>query len=128
VADITARLELIQLETNQAISMTGAEQTTLLSVTRQMDESLKVIEDICKASAASSQGIEAITSNTGEQMKLTQDMVEILEKTTEMAKLNRTRAQGVNWKAKAFDELSSKVESTLTRFSGESAAVAGQGV
>ena len=127
VADITARLELIQLETTQAISMTGAEQSTLGSVVRQLDDSLKTIEDICKSSAASSQGIEEITSNTDDQMKITQDMVEILEKTAEMAKLNRSRAQGANWKAKAFDELSSKVKSTLTKFSGESTA-AGQGV
>lgn len=119
VADITARLELIQLETAQALTMTEAEQTKLLSVIQQIGESLDVIEDVCKASAASSDGLSEISAHTDEQMKLTKDMVEILEKTVEMAKINRTRAQGANWKAKSFDELSAKVESTLTRFGSE---------
>ncbi len=119
VTDITARLELIQLETAQALSMTEDEQTKLLSVIQQIGESLDAIEDVCKASAASSDGLNEITTHNDEQIRLTRDMVNILEKTVEMAKINRSRAQGANWKAKSFDELSAKVESTLTRFGGE---------
>ena len=129
VADITARLELIQLETAQALTMTGAEQTRLVDVIRRIDDSLTVLEDICKASAESTSGVDEITANSDEQMKITQHMIELLEKIAEMAKLNRTNAQGANWKARNFDELSEKVESTLTRFGGQSAVTSnGSGV
>jgi len=124
VADITARLELIQLETAQALAMTGGEQTTLGQVFDRVTHSLNVLEDICKASTASRNELEGITLNSGEQLKLAQDIVETLQKTAETAKINRSRAQGANWKAKSFGDLSVKIESTLLRLTGESAVQA----
>ena len=109
--------------------MAGTEQTRLVDVTRRIGDSLTVLEDICKASAESTSGVDEITANSDEQMKITQHMIELLEKIAEMAKLNRTNAQGANWKARSFDELSEKVESTLTRFGGQSVvASSGSGV
>ena len=122
VADITARLELIQLETAQALTMTGTEQTKLVDVIDRIGSSLEVLEDICKASAESTSGVNEITANSDEQMKITQHIMEILERVAEMSKINRSKAQGANWKAKGFDELSAKVESTLTRFGAQPAS------
>lgn len=122
VTDITARLELIQLETAQSLAMTGGEQSTLGQVFERVTCSLQVLENICKASAASKSELEEITSNSDEQMKLAQDMVETLQRTAETAKINRSRAQGANWKAKSFGDLSVKMESTLMRFTGEPVA------
>ncbi|QEG20660.1 methyl-accepting chemotaxis protein [Mariniblastus fucicola] len=119
VSDITARLELIQLETAQSLTMTTGEQTQLGQVFDRVTRSLEVLENICKASTASNSGLNEITLNSDEQMKLTQDIVETLQRTAETARINRSRAQGANWKAKSFGDLSAKIESTFTRFGGE---------
>jgi len=119
VADITARLELIQLETAQALAMTGGEHSSLGQVFDRVTNSLEVLEDICKAAAASNNELDEITSNSGEQLKITQDLVETLQRTAETEKINRSRVQGANWKAKSFGDLSVKIESTLRRLSGE---------
>lgn len=123
VIDISARLELIQLETAQALAMTGGEKTTLGQVFDRVTNSLEVLEDICKASAASKSELDELTENSSEQLKLTQSIIETLQQTAEAARDNRTRAQGANWKAKSFGDMSVKVASTMLRFTGESAAV-----
>ena len=119
VADITARLELIQLETTQSLAMTGGEQTQLVRVIDRVSTSLEVLENICKASAESKSELDEIATNSDEQMKLAKDIVETLQKTAEVARINRSRAQGANWKAKTFGDLSAKIETTFQRFGGE---------
>jgi len=120
VADITARLELIQLETAQSLALTSGEQTQLVGVIDRVATSLEVLENICKVSAESKNELDEITMNSDEQLKLTQDIVETLQKTAEVARINRSRAQGANWKAKSFGDLSAKIESTLLRLGGQS--------
>lgn len=119
VADITARLELIQLETSQALAMTGGEHSTLGQVFDRVTNSLEVLEDICTAASVSKNELDEITSNSDEQLRITQDLVETLQRTAETGKINRSRAQGANWKAKSFGDLSVKIESALQRLSGE---------
>ena len=125
VADITTRLELIQLETAQSLSMASGEQTVLGGVSERVSQSLNVLEYICQASAESTSGLEKITLDSGEQMKLTLGIVETLQRATETAQVNRSRAQGANWKAKSFDDLSGKIASTLQRFCGQTENAAG---
>ncbi len=118
VADITTRLEMIQLETVQSLSMADGEQTQLRHVFQRVTDSLDVLESICKASAVSTDGLDKITLTSDEQMKLTQDIVDTLQRSAETARINRSRAQGANWKAKSFDDLSGQIASTLQRFGG----------
>ncbi len=123
VADITARLEMIQLETAQSLSMESGEQSQLGEVIERVNDSLDVLENICKAAAVSTDGLNKITLTSSEQMKLTQDIVETLQISAEAARVNRTHAQGANWKAKSFDDLSGQIASTLQRFGEQSANV-----
>ena len=116
VEDITARLEMIQLETSQSITLTNGENTQLDAVTDRINESLNILEQVCKSSAESTDGLDKITLTTDEQLKLTADIVETLQRCAETARINRSRAQGANWKAKSFDDLGVQIESTLRRF------------
>lgn len=116
VEDITARLEMIQMETSQSITLASDESSQLDAVVNRINESLNVLESICRASSESTDGLEKITMTTDEQLKLTQDIVETLQRSAETARINRSRAQGANWKAKSFDDLGVQIESTLRRF------------
>lgn len=127
VTDITARLELIQLETAQALAMTGGEKTTLGQVYDRVTKSLEVLEVICKASAASKSELDELTENSTEQLQIAKTIIETLQQTGEAARDNRTRAQGANWKAKSFGDMSVKVASTMLRFTGEPAVPVSNG-
>lgn len=113
VSDISARLEMIQLETHQSISVSSNEHDQIHQVIERISDTLDALQEICQAANASTEGLALITTSTGEQLQLTQEMVEALQRSSEAARVNRSRAEGAHWKAKSFSQIGEQLEATL---------------
>lgn len=114
VADISRRLEMIQLETNQ--SSQASDDDPMQTVTNRINETLEALETICSTADSSTKGLGEISENTTKQLQLAQQIVEALEKSTDTTQQNRSRAEGANWTAKSLGEASEHLSSSLDLF------------
>jgi uncharacterized protein Yka (UPF0111/DUF47 family) len=114
VSDISARLEMIQLETHQSISVSSNEHDQIHQVIERVSDTLDALQAICEAAGESKEGLSLISAATSEQLELTQVMVEALQVSSETARVNRSRAEGAHWKAKSFSQLSEQLEAALS--------------
>ena len=116
VQDISRRIEMIQAEANQSISVATGEHDQMHQVINRVTETLESIKEICEASGNSSAGLIEISQASRKQLKRTKELVETLEQSTETAKQNRSRAEGVLWTAKTLAQCGDQFENTLQLF------------
>lgn len=116
VLDISRRIEMIQLETHQSISVASGEHDQMHTVIKRVTETLASLEDILNAAGQSSDGLNEISVSTNQQLQLTREIIVALERNTEATKKNRSRAEGANWTAKSLDEIGIQLQSTLETF------------
>ncbi len=76
-------------------------------------ESLKNITDAANQCTSS---VAKISETNQQQLRLLQDIVAALEKSSEVSKANRIQAEGVNWTAKTLGHLGSQMGSSLELF------------
>ena len=116
VQDITRRIELIQLETHQSISVASGEHDQMHGVIQRVTETLDSLQEICDATNQSAKGLNEISDSTNQQLQLTREIIDALERSTETTKKNRSRAEGANWTAKTLSQIGQQLESSLDLF------------
>lgn len=116
VLDITRRIEMVQLETNQTISGVSGESDHMQDVIQRVNESLASLEMICETANQSAEGIGGISNNSNKQLQLAQQIVDVLEQGTQTTQKNRSCAEGAHWTAKTLDEANASLEKSLDRF------------
>ncbi len=113
VLDISRRIEMIQLETHQSISVASGEHDQMQDVIKRVSETLTSLQDICESAAHSATGLTEISDTTTQQLQLTREIIVALERSTETSKKNRSRAEGANWTAKTLGQIGEQLESSL---------------
>lgn len=116
VVDISNRIEMIQLETHQSISVASGEHDHMHDVVQKVSDTLKFLQAICDATHESTQHLAEITDDTHHQLKLTEKVIATLERSSESSKLNRSSSEGAHWTAKSFVQLGTQLEHTLNLF------------
>lgn len=116
VLDISRRIEMIQLETHQSISVASGEHDQMHDVIKRVTETTESLQDICDAAANSANGLTEISDCTSQQLQLTREIIGALERSTETSKKNRSRAEGANWTAKTLSQIGTQLESSLEIF------------
>ena len=116
VLDITTRIEMIQLETHQSISVASSEHEQMQKMIARITETLNSIKEISSTVGDSAEGLSLITTATNQQLQLTQDIVSALERSQSASKKNRSLAEGVNWTSKTLGQLNSQLEGSLELF------------
>ena len=116
VLDITRRIEMIQLETHQSITVASGEHDQMLVVIQRVTETLDSLQDICDAAGNSAEGLTEISSATNRQLQLTREIIIALERSTESSKRNRSRAEGANWTARTLGQVGEQLEESLEVF------------
>lgn len=121
VLDITRRIEMIQLETHQSISVASGEHDQMHDVIKRVTESRASLRDIFDAASHSAEGLNEISTSTNQQLQLTREIIVALERNTESTTKNRSRAEGANWTAKTLVQIGQQLESSRDHFrsSGE---------
>jgi methyl-accepting chemotaxis protein len=113
VLDISHRIEMIQLETHQSISVASGEHDQMQDVIKRVSETLNSLQDICESAAHSANGLNEISDSTTQQLQLTREIIVALERSTETSKKNRSRAEGANWTAKTLGQIGEQLGHSL---------------
>lgn len=116
VLDISRRIEMIQLETHQSISVASGEHDQMHDVIKRVTETLSSLQEICDAATSSASGLSDISDSTSQQLQLTREIIVALERSTETSKKNRSRAEGANWTAKTLGQIGEQLENSLEIF------------
>ncbi|MDG1875547.1 MAG: methyl-accepting chemotaxis protein [Mariniblastus sp.] len=116
VQDISRRIEMIQAEAHQSISVATGEHDQMNQVINRVTDTLEAIKDICEVSDKSSIGLIEISQASRNQLKLTKELVGALEQSNETAKQNRSRAEGVLWTLKTLAQCGEQFQNTLQMF------------
>jgi methyl-accepting chemotaxis protein len=116
VMDITRRIEMIQLETHQSISVASGEHDQMHGAIKRVTDTLDSLQHIFDAASSSSLGLTEISNSTNQQLQLTREIIVALERSTETSRKNRSRAEGANWTAKTLGQISQQLENSLDMF------------
>lgn len=116
IVDITNRIELVQLETQQSISVTASEHEKMNAVIKRVGGALDELQRISESASESASCVQAISSATQNQLKLTHEIVSLLEHNSEVSKGNRNQAEGAHWTAKTLGQMGTKLDDLLNLF------------
>jgi uncharacterized phage infection (PIP) family protein YhgE len=116
VVDITSRIEMMQLETQQSEDVAADEHQQIKDVIQSVSGSLDSLQDVIESVQQSAAGISSIADSNNKQLAITQDLVAAIEQGTESSQKNRNRAEGANWTVKTLGEVSSKMDESLNVF------------
>ena len=116
VLDITNRIEMIQLETHQSISVASGEHDQMHQVIKRITDTLESLQKINDSANDTSSKLSDISEATKHQLQLTQEIVSTLERNARNSKKNRSCAEGANWTAKTFGQVNNQLENSLELF------------
>ena len=116
VLDISNRIEVMQIETQQSETAAGEEHHNVLRMVEAVDETFGSLKEILVSAGESSEGLDKIAENSNRQLEIAQQLVFAIERGTEASQKNRSRAEGANWTAKTLDEVSDSMEASLEIF------------
>jgi methyl-accepting chemotaxis protein len=113
VQDITSRIEQMQLETQESISVASVEHDQMNQVIQRVNSTLDVLSEISDAAANCATNVSEIFTANQQQLRVLQSIVMALEETSEFAKANRIQAEGVHWTAKTMGQVGNHLNSSL---------------
>ena len=116
VLDITNRIEVVQIETQQSETAAAEEHQNVLRMVEAVDETLSSLQEIFVSASESAEGLDKIAENSNQQLLIAQELVVAIEQGTESSQKSRSRAEGANWTAKTLDEVSDDMEKALEIF------------
>ena len=116
VLDISNRIEMIQLETHQSMTVASGEHDQMHQVIKRVTDTLEFLQQICNATTNSESSLNQILEASNSQLQLTQEVVSTLERSSETSKVNRSRAEGAQWTAKSLDQIGSQMENAMDFF------------
>ncbi len=85
-------------------------------VINRVTGTLEALKHITDAANQCTSSVAKISETNQQQLRLLQDIVAALEKSSEVSKANRIQAEGVNWTAKTLGHLGSQMGSSLELF------------
>jgi methyl-accepting chemotaxis protein len=116
VRDITRRIEMIQLETHQSISIASGEHDQIHQVIKCVTDAFEGLSEISVAAETSADRLTQISDASNQQLRLTQDVISNIERSSESCKRNRSRAEGAHWTSKTLGQISEQLENSLELF------------
>ena len=121
VTDITNRLELVQLEAQESISVATEEHTQLQQLIARLEDTGKQISELSHSTSRCYTNVNSVAGSAENQLKLLNEVVDGLSSTTESAKSNRVQAEGVHWSAKTLQKLGEQIEQDIQAMRSSSA-------
>ncbi len=116
VMDITSRIELIQMETQESISVAAGEHEQMQQLIKRLSAALSSLETVGQATHECVATVAEISSRSQDQLKLLQDVVEEMDQSTDVAKGNRVQAEGVSWTTKTMQQIGDQLENRARAF------------
>lgn len=116
VQDISNRIEMIQLETQQSTNMAMTEHARLKDAIEQISTTMNDLQETSKLSDSSSTNLDQIISVNRNQLELTREIVRALEHSTQSSCTIRSQAEGANWTTNSLAQISEQLHSSIIDF------------
>ena len=113
VMDITNRLELVQLEAQESISVATEEHSQMERLIDRLEETVKQISELSHSTSRCYTNVNSVANTSENQLKLLNEVVDGLSTTSESVKTNRVQAEGLHWSAKTLQKLGHQIEEDI---------------
>ena len=115
VMDITNRLELVQLEAQESISVATDEHAQMQRLIDRLEETVKQISELSHSTSRCFTNVNSVANTAENQLKLLNEVVDGLSSTTDSVKSNRVQAEGLHWSAKTLQKLGNQIKEDIER-------------
>ncbi len=105
VSDISSKVDLIQQETQDSISVAFGEHEQINSLIQRLRKILEAMRNMSDASSNCAEDVVQISNKTQQQLQMMTQIVGELESSSAISKANRIHAEGVHWTAKTLEQL-----------------------
>ena len=116
VLEINSRIELMQLETQESISVASGEHDQMNQLINRVNVTLSSLKQISAVTSDCTTRVSEISHANQQQLHVLQDLVAALERTSNIAKSNRVQAEGVHWTAKSMGQIGNDLNGSLELF------------
>ena len=116
VRDISDRIEMMQLETQQSTTMAVTEHEKLRDAIDGISNTMNDLQETAKLSDNSSTNLAQIIDANRAQLELTREIVRALEHSTESSCTIRSQAEGANWTTNSLAQISEQLQSSINGF------------
>ncbi len=116
--EVSSLIEAIQSETQESIQSMAEQRTEVDAEIDRIKDTARQLSRIATVCDASYGRVGEITKLAGHQLHLTQELVTAVERISDAARQNRSRAEGVGWTMKTVSKLTHKLDSTLEPLRG----------
>ncbi len=118
--DVAMRIENIQNETQQSITVIDDEQSQVQHVLKRLVKAGDSLRAIHQSSNDAAARTERVTACTEQQLRLTQEFVEVMQRISEANRGSRSHVEGVRWTTKSLDKLTQQLCGTVRQLNPES--------
>ncbi len=111
VVDISNRIELVQMETQQSISVAAGEHEQISDVIEKVAGTLEELQTISDSTDESANCVATISDVTQKQLELTHEIASVLEHNSTCSRDSRNQAEGAHWTAKTLGQMGERLNS-----------------
>ena len=114
VMDITNRLELVQLEAQESISVATEEHVQMQGLIDRLEETVKQMNELSHSTSRCFTNVNSVATTSENQLKLLNEVVDGLSSSSEAVKSSRVQAEGLHWSAKTLQKLGNQIEQDIS--------------
>ena len=114
--DVAARIESIQMETQQSIAVAADEHSKMDQVIQRVNRACDDLQKINELATDSLSSTQQISLASQRQIDLSNDVVAAMESFTEVTKQFRSQSEGARWTAKTLANLGSQLDGSFDVF------------
>ncbi len=111
--DVALRIETIQNETQQSIAVIDDEHTQVKAVFKRLTKAGESLRSIGQSTQEAAFKTEHVSQFTEQQLRLTQEFVDVMQRISETNRGGRSHIEGVRWTTKSLDKLTQHFDGVI---------------
>ncbi len=111
--DAALRIEAIQAETQQSVSVIDDEHAHVRSAYDRLSKAKQILQGILDSSGSAVNHTNSISRATEQQLKFTEQFVDTMQVISEATGVSRTQTEGIRWTTKSLNKLLQQLQGNL---------------
>ncbi len=111
--DVAMRIENIQNETQQSIAVIDDEHAQVQQVLKRLAKAADLLRSIDLLASDAAKRTSRLSQCTEQQLRLTQEFVDVMQRISETNRGSRSHVEGVRWTTKSLDKLTQQISGTV---------------
>ncbi len=126
--DVAMRIENIQNETQQSIAVIDDEHAQVQQVLKRLAKAADLLRAIDQLASDAAKRTYRLSQSTEQQLRLTQEFVDVMQRISETNRGSRSHVEGVRWTTKSLDKLTRQISGTVRHISPQAQARLVEGI